>query len=274
MIGKYLRQKGLMRSTQGVYNRVYNTMDVSDPVAWLQNEIAQRQPLGTLLPKRAMAKHVLIYEHGMSEEEADLLLPKLRGRQSRQREGLTHDQRIKFRQVVNEVPNPSRTILKLLPKTGLRIAEICKLKPENIKFLGDRAALRFTGKGDKERIVPLSQSAYRILKTYLIENGYMHADGTGLYSGGYLFETKTGNCISPAAVRKHCRKLASDNPMLLGLSPHILRHTFATEANRSGVDLKALQALLGHSQITTTSRYLHPTTDDLVSAIDKMPEDE
>ena len=62
--------------------------------------------------------------------------------------------------------------------------------------------------------------------------------------------------------------------MLLGLSPHILRHTFATEANRSGVDLKALQALLGHSQITTTSRYLHPTTDDLVSAIDKMPEDE
>jgi site-specific recombinase XerD len=98
----------------------------------------------------------------------------------------------------------------------------------------------------------------------------MHEDGTGMMTGGYIFENNKGSHITPAAVRKHCRKLANDNPMLSGLSPHILRHTFATRANRAGVDLKALQALLGHSQITTTSRYLHPTADDLVAAIDKL----
>lgn len=270
MIDKYLKQRGLMSSTRGVYNRVYANMNLDDPVTWLKNEIAQRQPLGTLLPKRAMAKHVLVSLHGLDEDVADQMLPKLKGRQSRQRQGLSKDQYTKFFQVINAVPNPSRTILKLLPLTGLRIAEICKLEPQNIEFLGDRAAFRFRGKGDKERLVPLSESAFRILNTYLIDNGYMHEDGTGMMTGGYIFENNKGSHITPAAVRKHCRKLANDNPMLSGLSPHILRHTFATRANRAGVDLKALQALLGHSQITTTSRYLHPTADDLVAAIDKL----
>jgi integrase/recombinase XerD len=57
---------------------------------------------------------------------------------------------------------------------------------------------------------------------------------------------------------------------LVGLSPHILRHTFATMAIRRGVDLKTLQVLLGHENIATTQRYLHPTVDDLGAAVDKL----
>ena len=97
----------------------------------------------------------------------------------------------------------------------------------------------------------------------------MHEDGSGMMNG-YVFETKLGTVVTPHYIRKYTRKIAKDRPILSGLSPHILRHTFATRVNRSGIDLKTLQTMLGHSQIQTTSRYLHPTTEDLMRAIDKM----
>lgn len=275
MIDKYLKQKGLMQSTRGVYERVYANMDTSSPqsvVDWLKGEIAKRQPIGTLLPKRAMAKHILVYEHNVDDEDADRMLPKLKGRAGKQREGLTNDQYDEYMDACLQMRDPIRTILRLLPLTGMRIAEICSLQSENIHPVGKRYILKFRGKGDKERIVPLSNNAWKILRTYLITNGYMYEDGTGMMGGG-IFETSIGTPVRPYLVRKYTRRIASERPILKGLSPHILRHTFATRVNRSGVDLKTLQALLGHSQITTTSRYLHPTADDLMDAIDLFDKD-
>lgn len=272
MIEQYLKQKGLMPSTRGVYERVYATIDCSSPesvVEWLKLEISKRQPIGTLLPKRAMAKHVLLCVHNLDDEEADRLLPKLKGRSGKRREGLTNDQYTEYMDACLELRDPVKTILRLLPLTGMRIAEICGLKSDNIENVGSRTLLKIRGKGDKERIIPLSKTAWNILRTYLLSNGYMYEDGSGMMSGD-IFETSMGTPIRPHYVRKYTRKIANDRPILKGLSPHILRHTFATRVNRSGVDLKTLQALLGHSQITTTSRYLHPTADDLMDAIDKL----
>ena len=273
---RYLKQRGLMSSTRGVYGRVLNQMDTSSPqavVEWLKGEIAERQPIGTLLPKRAMAKHVLVFEHDIEDDDADRMLPKLKGRAGKQRQGLTNDQYNEYMKACLEVRDPARTILRLLPLTGLRIAEICALKSENIQSVGQRRLLRFRGKGDKERTVPLSTNAWKILKSYLISNGYMYDDETGMMGGG-IFETEIGTPVKPHYIRKYTRKIASERPILKGLSPHVLRHTFATRVNRSGVDLKTLQALLGHSQITTTSRYLHPTADDLIDAIDRFDNDD
>ena len=261
-----------MDSTRGVYGRVLNQMDTSSPdavVEWLKNEIAQRQPIGTLLPKRAMAKHVLVGTFDIAEEEADLMLPKLKGRAGKQRQALTQDQYEAYIEACEEVRDPIRTILKLLPLTGMRIAEICGLETKNIIEVGKRRVLKFRGKGDKERIVPLSKKAWAILERYLVTNGYMYEDGSGMMDS-FIFENLTGTRVRPYLVRKYTRKIASERPMLKGLSPHVLRHTFATMVNRSGVDLKTLQVLLGHSQITTTSRYLHPTADDLMDAIDQF----
>jgi len=264
-----------MGSTRGVYERVYANMDISTPesvVEWLKNEISQRQPIGTLLPKRAMAKHVLLSEHGIEDEDADRMLPKLKGRAGKQRHGLTNDQYEEYIDACLQLNDPVKTILRLLPLTGMRIAEICDLKSESIQQVGKRYILRFRGKGDKERIVPLSKNAWKILKSYLISNGYMYEDNTGLMNGA-IFETSIGTQVKPHYVRKYTRKIAKERPILAGLSPHVLRHTFATRVNRAGVDLKTLQAMLGHSQITTTSRYLHPTADDLMDAIDKFDKD-
>ena len=226
-INKYLKQKGLMPSTRGVYERVYANIDISTPqtvVDWLKGEIAKRQPMGTLLPKRAMAKHILVYEHNVEDEDADRMLPKLKGRAGKQREGLTNDQYDEYMDACTQLNDPIRTILRLLPLTGMRIAEICNLKSENIEQVGSRYLLKFRGKGDKERIVPLSANAWKILKTYLTTNGYMFDDGTGLMSG-MIFETAVGTNIKPHLVRKYTRKIASERPILKGLSPHILRHT-------------------------------------------------
>lgn len=259
-----------MPSTRAVYERVYSNMDTSSPssiIEWLKGEIAQRQPIGTLLPKGAVAKHALIHLHGIDEEEAEKMMPKLKGRQARQRQGLTSDQYTEYIDACNGVKEPIRAILRLLPVTGMRISEICNLHSKNIVHVGERRVLKFRGKGDKERIVPLSKTAWNILRNHLIHNGYMYEDETGLMDS-YLFENETGTTVRPYLVRKYTRRIADERPILKGLSPHVLRHTFATQVNRSGVDLKTLQALLGHSQITTTSRYLHPTAEDLMDAID------
>jgi len=271
---KYLKNRGLMQSTREVYQRVYNSMDCSSPEAvcqWLEDEIGQRQPMGTLLPKKAVAKHVLISEFHLEIEEIERMLPKLKGRSAKQRNSLSEDQYTEYMNACDELSNPARTILKLLPLTGMRIAEICNLTTSNLKPIGNRYILQFRGKGDKERIVPLSTTSWRLLKTYLVDQGYMFEDGSGMMSGS-MFETKLGTQVTPHYVRKYTRNIARERPLLNGLSPHILRHTFATRVNRSGIDLKTLQTMLGHSQIQTTSRYLHPTTEDLMKAIDKLEE--
>ena len=82
-----------------------------------------------------------------------------------------------------------------------------------------------------------------------------------------MFEGYNDTPITPAAVRKITRKMAKEHEELTGLSPHILRHTFATNALRGGMDLRSLQALLGHAQIETTARYLHPDAQMLFDAL-------
>jgi integrase len=258
---EYLRKLGLMPSTRAVYRRVADQMDTGDPVGWLQEEIAARQSMGTLLPKRAMAKHVLMHQHGFTEDEADKALPKLRGRRAKMREGLTDDQLRAYYDALRDIPPPLSTLLYLLPMTGLRISEICKLRLDNLHPTGSRIVLRFQGKGDKERVVPLSPAAKTLLQNHI---------KTLRIRRGYLFPSPRGSHYSPSAVRRLTRMMAKNNPHLSDLSPHRLRHTFATMALSKGVDLRTIQALLGHESITTTSRYLHPTLDDLSHAVDRL----
>jgi integrase/recombinase XerC len=86
----------------------------------------------------------------------------------------------------------------------------------------------------------------------------------------YLFPGNLGSPIGPAAVRKYTRKMAKKREELVGLSPHILRHTFASRALKNGADLKTVQALLGHKNIETTSRYLHPDAEALLKGIEDL----
>jgi site-specific recombinase XerD len=210
---------------------------------------------------RAAVKHYLVAELGYGEEEVDNLLPKAKGRPSKLREALSPQQLALYHAAVEQIDIPSiRTILTLLPATGLRIGEVTSLHVENVRTHHSRLYLAFRGKRDKERFVPLNRLAEEAL------NNFVEAQKPSTW----LFASFTNRPITPHAVRKHTRRIARDYPELGNLSPHILRHTFATLALRNGVDLKNLQALLGHESIQTTSRYLHPTISDLQESVDRM----
>jgi integrase/recombinase XerC len=156
-----------------------------------------------------------------------------------------------------EAEEPIRSILLLLPQTGLRISEICNLSASDVTFVGEgskqRARIRVIGKGNKERIVPCAGAATGIL--------FQLTEATG--HGGYLFPGR-GGAITPGAVRKITRRLG-----IKDLSPHVLRHTYATRLLEDGVDIRSLQALLGHESIATTARYLHPSEDKLAEAVER-----
>lgn len=260
-LSRHLDQNGLADSTIDKYSQILDAASGSDLVAWINKRVSSRTPVGTVLPLRAAVGHYLVSVLGYDPEEVKALLPKAKGRSNKLRQALSPRQLATYHAAVESLESePSRTILGLLPATGLRIGEITSLRLENLREHSGRTFLVFRGKRDKERIVPLNAAASRILESYLAD---FPADD-------YLFSTARGTPITPHAVRKWTRHIADRVPDLRGLSPHILRHSFATMALRRGVDVRTLQALLGHESIATTQRYLHPDSEMLVEAVDKL----
>lgn len=256
----HLSQQQLLPSTKAQYKAILNRSEGKDPIEWLKERLHARTPIGTVLPYRAAVKHYLLSEEGYSEEELAELLPKAKGRPTAFRHALTPDALAIYHLAIEDVPEPCHTILALLPKTGMRISEVCGLQPSNVQNVSGIRALVFRGKRDKQRTIPLTKAAEATLDSYIRTHGPKK----------WLFEGYMGGPITPHAVRKHTRKIAEENGMLTGLSPHVMRHTFSTLALANGMDLRTLQELLGHESIETTSRYLHPTLTNLKNSIEKF----
>lgn len=258
----HLKQNGLLPSTRAKYTEIIKSMpDGADPIKWLRSKVHARTPIGTVLPMRAAIKHHLIAEYGYDEVALKGLLPKAKGRTTNDREALFPEQLAIYHMAVDEIDQePAHTILDLLPMTGLRISEICSLERDNIEMRHNGWDLVFRGKGDKKRIVPLYDSARKSLETYL----EVHRPQRWLFTG------YSGKPIGPHAIRMYTRKMAARYPDLGQLTPHVLRHTFATMALRNGMDLVTLQAILGHKSIMTTRRYLHPDREMLREGIRKL----
>jgi len=260
-LDRHLKRQGLLPSTRSKYREILESSDKRDIVSWINSKVHARTPIGTVLPMRAAVKHYLVGELGYSEEEVQRLLPKAKGRAAQARHALTPEQLALYHAAVEGIgKEPARTILALLPSTGLRIGEATSLHLNNLRLFSGRHCLSFRGKRDKERVVPLSRAGERVLLGYLETQR----------PEGWLFPSFTGRPVTPHAIRKYTRKIAADHPDLAGLSPHVLRHTFATMALRKGVDLERLRVLMGHENIQTTSRYLHPSVSDLQSAVDRL----
>lgn len=154
-----------------------------------------------------------------------------------------------------------RTILELLYATGLRVSELIDLEVNNVNL--DRGVLSCDGKGGKQRIIPLGRSAINWLKRY--ESVRSHLMG-GQITDKFLIKGK-GRGISRQAVWKMISKYS----LLIGLdgvSPHILRHSFATHLVQRGADSRSVQSLLGHNDIGTTQIYTHVTNTHLRTAFD------
>lgn len=162
-----------------------------------------------------------------------------------------------------EVKSPydyrNKTILELLYSSGIRISELVNIKTPN--YDSEECLIRIMGKGSKERIVPLGDYAVNIMNDYM--NNYRplinkkHTD--------YVFVNNRGDKISRQFIFKVIKKEALKKGIKKDISPHTLRHTFATHLLKNGADLRIIQELLGHENISTTQIYTHVTNNKLKS---------
>ncbi len=161
-------------------------------------------------------------------------------------------------------------ILLLLVTTGLRKAEICTLRLRDLKTYRNQAVIDVIGKGKRFRRIPIKNETLLSLQDYLkaTKNG-VNPDHPMFYTLGKHgpYEQR---CLTPKAVDCLVKSVAKRALIRKRIHPHVTRHTFATTLLDKGVDLKTVQALMGHSHIRTTETYLHSTDDRKVEAIEKL----
>jgi len=149
-----------------------------------------------------------------------------------------------------------KAILELMYATGLRISELVNLKLENIYF--EESFLRILGKGNKERIVPFGKVASKYIKEYLQKSRpQLLKQG----ASEFVFLNRSGNKLTRQGLWKIIKAYGKKIGISKKLSPHVLRHSFATHLVEKGADLRSIQMMLGHSNITTTEIYTYIARD-------------
>lgn len=161
-------------------------------------------------------------------------------------------------EVVDAFSSRNKAILELMYATGLRISEVITLEFKNIDY--DECIVRVMGKGSKERIVPINDYAIKYLKDY-IDN--YRPELVKKEINNYLFLNNHGEMLSRQGIFKIIKNYASIKGIKKTIGPHTLRHTFATHLLENGADLRVIQELLGHSDISTTQIYTHLTNEAL-----------
>jgi len=170
-------------------------------------------------------------------------------------------------------PDPStprglrdKALVELLYATGLRVTELLSLKPGDVAL--DAGYLTCIGKGDKQRIVPLGHAAADWIRRYLAEG--RPALLKGRKSGWLFVNAKGGGRLSRVGFWKLLREYGIRAGVPRGLSPHVLRHSFATHLLERGADLRAIQMMLGHADLSTTQIYTHVLEARLRAVYDKF----
>ena len=165
-----------------------------------------------------------------------------------------------------------RAMLEMLYACGLRVSELVSLKLYQVET--ETGFVTVIGKGNKERVVPVGGSALRALKVYLVARhqaarsrrpgpGAGTATGLAIKPNAFLFISRLGRPLTRQGFFKALKGWAAKDPRLAWISPHTLRHCFATHLLEGGADLRSVQEMLGHSDISTTQIYTHLTQSHL-----------
>ena len=158
-----------------------------------------------------------------------------------------------------------RVFFTTMYATGMRVTETCRLQVDDIDAA--RGVIRVLGKGNKERLVPLSHRLLKILRTY-----WKHERP----AKPWLFPSQRGDRhVVPVTVRQALHRAAREAGIAKRVTPHILRHSFATHLLEGATDMRIIQVLLGHAHLDTTARYAHVATKMIAKApspLDALPE--
>jgi integrase/recombinase XerC len=176
---------------------------------------------------------------------------------------LTHDEAdhlMRAPQGASPLRLRDRAILETLYSTGIRVGEISSLDREDLSL--EEGLIRVMGKGRKERIVPIGEHAMRAIEAYV------HGEEKSPRSRGPLFHNFRGGRLTPRGIYNIIRKYAG--PVTeKRITPHSLRHSFATHLLDGGADLRSVQEMLGHANLSTTQKYTHVSMNHLMEVYDK-----
>jgi integrase/recombinase XerC len=166
-----------------------------------------------------------------------------------------------------------RTMMEFLYGSGLRVSELVGLSLKDVRI--DLQVLRVWGKGRKERIVPFGNKARQALEGYLVKREEIlrrkdpEEQGASAEDGP-LFLNRSGRRLTTRSVARRLDAYAQGLGMHREVSPHALRHSFATHLLDAGADLRAIQELLGHASLATTQRYTHLSLDRIMEVYDRV----
>jgi len=156
-----------------------------------------------------------------------------------------------------------RALLEFLYATGLRVGELERLDLEDVDLSG--GLVRVLGKGNKERIVPFGGQAAMALRRWLAASEPLRRPGR---DASAVFLSLRGSRLTARSVRRILDRRLKEAAIAAHMSPHALRHTFATHMLGAGADLRAIQELLGHASLSTTQRYTHVGVEGLMAVYD------
>lgn len=158
-------------------------------------------------------------------------------------------------------------ILEVLYSCGIRVAELVGMNVSSID--DDQRLVKVTGKGDKERIVPIGRQALRAVTAYLSATGEVRKKNVLAGCGDPLFMNFRGGRLTTRSIGRIVKRYARKGGLTEEISPHSMRHTFATHLLDGGADLRSVQELLGHKSLATTQKYTHVSLKRLMEVYDK-----
>ena len=158
-----------------------------------------------------------------------------------------------------------KAILEALYATGMRVSEVSNLRADNVNL--EVGFLRCIGKGDKERVIPLGKKGIEYISKYLEASRPKFVKGNDI---PFLFVSRLGKRISRQSLWKIIKRYARQAGIKKNIKPHIMRHSFATHLLERGADLRSVQEMLGHSDISTTQIYTHVDKDRLKAVHSKF----
>jgi len=232
----------IMRTTRG---------DLQEFIAWRVRAGAQPTSISRQLSSFRRFFHHFLREGAIREDPtAQIARPKIRRTQPRSVTEQEVDALLSAPVVSDPLGNRDRTMLEVLYATGLRVSELVHLRQGQIDL--NQGVIRIVGKGDRERLIPLGEETMRALKSYC---GGVRDEILLEHQTDYLFPTRRGDRMTRQAfwhiIKRYARKAGVAN----ALSPHTMRHAFATHLLNQGAELRVVQMLLGHSDLSTTQIY-------------------
>lgn len=250
------------RQGADVQNLMLSMIDhrsVRDYLAWLQQQGLRRSTLARKLAAlRSLVRYLCRENILASNPIAAVSTPKQDQRLPNFLYPLEINRLIESPDISKPLGIRDRALLELLYATGIRVSELVGLKASDLNY--SSGVIKVTGKGGKDRIVPLGKPSAEWVQRYLQAREKLVMKGKGTTA---LFVNRFGEQLSVRGVRNIIDKYVKALAINTKVSPHTLRHSFATHLLNRGADLRSVQELLGHVNLSTTQIYTHLTKEDI-----------